>query len=121
MLQTHEYPGNVRELRNILWVAAVNSPDRHVSAEQIETALPDGPPVYPRTDGGVQERAQGDRGTGAANMSVESPQRRRPPRWERGILAQVLSRHSGNRRAVAEELGVSERTIYRKLQEFGLS
>ena len=121
LLQTHEYPGNVRELRNILWVAAVNSPDRHVSAELIETALPDRSPVYPRTDGGVQERAQGDRGTGAANTSVEGPQRRRPRRWEHEVLVQVLSRHSGNRRAVAEELGVSERTIYRKLQEFGLS
>ena len=79
LLQTHEYPGNVRELRNILWVAAVNSPDRHVSAELIETALPDRPPVYPRTDGGVQERAQGDRGTGAANMSVERPATTPPP------------------------------------------
>ena len=35
-------------------------------------------------------------------------------------LASLLHRHQGNRRLVAKELGVSERTIYRKLRSFGL-
>jgi transcriptional regulator with PAS, ATPase and Fis domain len=33
----------------------------------------------------------------------------------------VLARHNGNRGAVAEELGISERTVYRKLRKHNLS
>jgi transcriptional regulator with PAS, ATPase and Fis domain len=40
--------------------------------------------------------------------------------WESGHLADVLRRHQGNRRAVAQELGVSERTVYRMIRRYGL-
>jgi DNA-binding NtrC family response regulator len=40
---------------------------------------------------------------------------------ERDALALALARHDGSRRALAETLGVSERTLYRKLQAYGLS
>jgi len=42
------------------------------------------------------------------------------PAWDAESLDTVLRRHRGNRRAAARELGVSERTVYRKLREFGL-
>jgi transcriptional regulator of acetoin/glycerol metabolism len=40
--------------------------------------------------------------------------------WEAGQLASVLHRHLGNRRAAALELGISERTLYRKIRRYGL-
>jgi transcriptional regulator with PAS, ATPase and Fis domain len=53
---------------------------------------------------------------------VEGRAQRAPRRqWEAEHLGEVLSRHNGNRRAVADELGVSERTVYRKLKEYGLN
>ncbi|MBR4390112.1 MAG: sigma 54-interacting transcriptional regulator [Prevotella sp.] len=36
-------------------------------------------------------------------------------------LKKALERNGGNRRKAARELGISERTLYRRLQEFGLS
>ncbi len=36
---------------------------------------------------------------------------------EMDMLRDALNRHKGNRRAAAEELGMSERTLYRKLKE----
>jgi DNA-binding NtrC family response regulator len=40
---------------------------------------------------------------------------------ERDALAHALSRHEGNRRELALALGLSERTLYRKLRAYGLN
>lgn len=39
---------------------------------------------------------------------------------ERDMIISALSRHSGRRRATAEELKISERTLYRKIKEYGI-
>lgn len=39
---------------------------------------------------------------------------------ERQMIAQALQRHGGRRRPTAEELKISERTLYRKIKEYGL-
>ncbi len=40
---------------------------------------------------------------------------------EREMIANALARHKGNRKKAAEELGMTERTLYRRLKEYGLS
>jgi transcriptional regulator with PAS, ATPase and Fis domain len=35
-------------------------------------------------------------------------------------IAELLRRHAGNRKKVAESLGISERTLYRKLKRYDL-
>jgi DNA-binding NtrC family response regulator len=39
---------------------------------------------------------------------------------ERSAIREALNRHTGNRRKAAEALGISERTLYRKIKEYGL-
>lgn len=39
---------------------------------------------------------------------------------ERNAIIHSLDRHKGNRRKTSEELGISERTLYRKIKEYGL-
>ena len=39
---------------------------------------------------------------------------------ERQMIADALRRHDGRRRAAADELNISERTLYRKIKEYGL-
>jgi transcriptional regulator with PAS, ATPase and Fis domain len=39
---------------------------------------------------------------------------------EREIICQALERNSGRRKQTAQELGISERTLYRKIKEYGL-
>ncbi len=116
LLLDHDWPGNVRELRNIIWVAAVNSPNGHIGVAQIAAALP---LLAPETNrGGIQFIPEGlDAPPGdvcASGLSLRHV-------WDPDNLAVVLRRHRGNRRAVALELGVSERTIYRKLRELRLN
>jgi DNA-binding NtrC family response regulator len=40
---------------------------------------------------------------------------------ERAVIETVLHQCDGNRRQAAAALGIGERTLYRKLKEFGLS
>ena len=39
---------------------------------------------------------------------------------EKDILGQLLRRHDGNRTLVADKLGISRRTIQRKIKYYGL-
>jgi transcriptional regulator with PAS, ATPase and Fis domain len=39
---------------------------------------------------------------------------------ERETIRQALERNGGNRKAAAAELGLSERTLYRKIKEYEL-
>ena len=39
---------------------------------------------------------------------------------EKRLVEKSLLKHKGKRKGAAAELGISERTLYRKLKEFGL-
>ena len=36
------------------------------------------------------------------------------------LMSRVLKKHNGNRKAAAEELRISERTLYRKIKQYNL-
>jgi transcriptional regulator with PAS, ATPase and Fis domain len=115
LLQGHDFPGNIRELRNILWSAAAHTPDGHIGVTQIAAALPLTPQVTgfnhasPHDGSGFPSGALSDGGLSLRQV------------WDPQNLSAVLKRNRGNRRAAARELGVSERTIYRKIRELGLN
>jgi len=113
-LRQHAFPGNIRELRNILWVASVNTADGHISARHVAMAMPQSSPQA--------QPASIEPEPAAARSSARHVHRAAQPRrsWDRDELVSVLRRNRGNRLATARELGVSERTVYRKLREFGL-
>ena len=39
---------------------------------------------------------------------------------ETELIRKALSKHNGKRKAAAEELGISERTLYRKIKEYDI-
>ena len=39
---------------------------------------------------------------------------------EKKLIEKSLNKHKGKRKNAAEELGISERTLYRKIKEFGI-
>jgi len=109
-LRGYRYPGNVRELRNLLQVAAAYSPGGRIEAETVLRAIRERQDHIPT--------AATDRAGVAARVRVTPPP---PAESERIYLADALARHGGHRRRTADALGMSERTLYRKLKRYGLS
>ena len=40
--------------------------------------------------------------------------------WSRQALEKALVRNGGNRKKAAQELGISDRTLYRRLKQYGM-
>ncbi|HEY0080348.1 MAG TPA: sigma-54 dependent transcriptional regulator [Pyrinomonadaceae bacterium] len=111
-LETFDWPGNVRELRNTLERAVALSLDRDIiEAEQLL------PPSAARA--AATTTANGSRSDAAASPDAASNQ---PPltleEIERRHILRVLEEAGGNRERAAAILGISARTLYRKLREF---
>jgi len=114
-LKQYDYPGNVRELRNILFIAATHSSGSgEIDAGTVTKVLQlnaqsrsQVPP--PRIVEVAAIPAANTADTATSLNDVEA-----------NHISQLLQQHHNNRRKVAEALGISERTLYRKLKRFGL-
>ena len=105
-LVAHSWPGNVRQLRNVLrTMLALRSSDRLTLADFNERWL----------DGGAAENPHGDEALvpGDDNGSVLSDA-------ERDALRRTLEMCQWNVSAAAARLHISRRTIYRKIHRHGL-
>jgi len=92
-LQAYDYPGNIRELRNIL--------ERAMLMADGDTLLPE---HLPPELAGEAAAAMPDE---EAIVPLETAELR--------YLQWALARHGGDRKSLAAQLGISERTLYRKL------
>ncbi|MEZ7870409.1 MAG: sigma-54-dependent Fis family transcriptional regulator [Brachymonas denitrificans] len=125
-LQTWPFPGNVRELRNVLERACLLADGEvldaalmaqalqpEATAWQAAAALP-GAYSLPASAAspGHGTTALADAGSAFRAAPVATLQQ-----LERQALLQALQRHAGNRAELARALGISERTLYRRLRQ----
>lgn len=96
-LQQYDFPGNIRELRNVLERSILLSDNAIIDTEQLTDIEPDRMP-------GEQENS--------LLPSEFIPLKN----LESCYLAQVKKTFQGSNSALAAKLGVSERTLYRKLK-----
>ena len=111
LLEAQPYPGNVRELRNLLERTALLCDGDTISAEHVQQALACGLPPLARA---VEEGAGEPRASAA--LAELSRQRRL---LDDEALQQALAAHQGSRAALARQLGISERSLYRRLKALG--
>jgi transcriptional regulator with PAS, ATPase and Fis domain len=108
-LLNYSYPGNMRELRNILDRAIALSKGDRLELSHLPDALLHGElaeqvhPVH-----GANEFFQ--------CSSHQHAKALQPSAAQSENLLGVLARYNGNRRLAAEALGITERTLYRKLK-----
>jgi DNA-binding NtrC family response regulator len=99
LLVRHSWPGNIRELRNVLERVLL-------MAGNSEEIRPEHLPMEMRVPNGGDEEAVDD------DLTLEAVEKRH--------VARILLHSGGNRAAAARVLGVTRATLYKKLKDYDL-
>src|SRR3984893_9987418 len=99
-LLSHSWPGNIRELRNMIAKVAMEAPGSQVDVARIGAVLSGEPATLRHT----------------ASMPVGNLDS-----MEEQMIIKALERTGGQRTLAAEQLGISRRTLSRKLKEYNIS
>jgi DNA-binding NtrC family response regulator len=104
ILMSYGWPGNVRQLKNVVEQMVVLSPGPKLTADSIPHDIhPAGGRIGGEALGGMNN---------LVGISLEQA--------ERELIRNTLKLVNGNREQAAKILGIGERTLYRKIKEYGL-
>jgi MoxR-like ATPase len=102
ILRTYRWPGNIRELRNVVLGAATMAEENEVRASDLPAELT-----------GSREQAAAHVVDGSApGAALED--------IEKQAILRALDRVGGHQAMAAEQLGISRRTLSRKLKQYNL-
>ncbi|MGE3746300.1 MAG: sigma-54-dependent transcriptional regulator [Sphingomonadaceae bacterium] len=109
-LQAHEWPGNVRQLRNVIERTIILAPGDRIASIDAD--------MLPAEVLGEQARLAG--GSGARSL-MGTPLREARESFEREYLRVQIRRFSGNISRTASFIGMERSALHRKLKILGLS
>ena len=98
--QDYDWPGNVRQLRNCLESMVVLAHEDELTVDDLPATIADA--------------------SGFATTDVDIPTGTTLEELERAAVEQALAEQDGNRTHAAESLGISVRTLQRKLKTWGI-
>ncbi len=100
-LESYTWPGNVRELRNVVLKAALSAADAEIREGDLPEAV-----LGAAGDGGSSVAWDGE-----ADLNLQSAERR--------LIQRALESTDGRKQRAADLLGISLRTLSRKLKSYG--
>ena len=119
MWEEYHFPGNVRELRNIVIRLTTKYPGMAVTVEQLESEL-DTDQAYPQElllandSKALIEMARKQLQT-LANFNLDASMRE----WEKAYVEAALNMTHGNLSQAAKLLGINRTTLYSRMQTYG--
>ena len=113
LLSAQAFPGNVRELRNLLERTALLCDGETIEASHVEQAIATGP--SPRRSAPANALSPIGHATPSPAPQAQSA-RGDLKSLGRTALRERLAAHTGSRAELAAELGMSERSLYRKIR-----
>jgi DNA-binding NtrC family response regulator len=116
-LVRYRYPGNVRELSNIVERAAVLTRGQTIALDDLPAHVIENAP------GGAASRMSAGATGGAASedapwIPMALDEAMREP--ERRFLIKALKANDWNRQKTAEQLGINRTTLYKKMKDLGI-
>jgi len=106
VLRHHNWPGNIRELKNLVQRVLILGSGDEISAQEVESAM------------GAAQAASG--GAAMLGVSFDQPLRDARDAFEKAYLEYQLEKHGGNVSQMAEEAGMERTHLYRKLRDRGI-
>jgi transcriptional regulator with GAF, ATPase, and Fis domain len=106
-LSDYYFPGNIRELRNLIQLAAALSTNGVIRPEHLQFSSE---AIRPYSE---HDTVPNDLPLSDSFSELE--------KFEARQISGLLTQHQGNRRKAATALGISERTLYRKLKKYKLN
>jgi DNA-binding NtrC family response regulator len=114
MLEGHLWPGNVRELRNVVTKAGVLARENEIGGSELTLA----PPRTPAPPSNMLTVPSAGQAAGhSTGPSTPSPANL--DGMEKSTILRVLAQTNGHQQKAAELLGISRRTLSRKLKLYG--
>jgi two-component system nitrogen regulation response regulator NtrX len=108
-LQAHDWPGNVRQLRNIIERTIILAPGDRVSCIDVDLLPPE-----------ILDNQSAVGGSTAAMAIMGSPLREARESFEREYLKIQIRRFSGNISRTASFIGMERSALHRKLKALGI-
>ncbi|CAA7600530.1 RNA polymerase sigma factor 54 interaction domain protein [Acididesulfobacillus acetoxydans] len=109
IFRSYGWPGNIRELENVLERAMIISDEPYISPEHLAPSL--------RSTGGEES---GERGAGQTSFSENLSLEEALKAAEKEILSRALRRSGGNKLQAAKALGIHRSALYKKLARHNL-
>ena len=99
-LKNHQWPGNIRELKNVLLRSIYTSQDAEITPRRLC--------FFPTLDSFVEEAKEDE----TRPHTLEA--------GERHIILSTLNQCGGNKKKTADTLGIAKSTLFKKLKEYDI-
>ena len=121
LLQAYAWPGNIRQLRNVMRRVALQAPGVEIEAKDLGPLLQEGVAAEQQKPGPVSPAADAALPAVTNGGSLKDIARNAGEAAEKQAIVEALRATGGNKQKAAQRLRTDYKTLFVKLKRYGLS